>query len=281
MKRSFKKPRTKRVKLAKPIPPPKPDRPKRGDLKKIYHGLITTDIDQRVNALVKALHWYDKCQVYVGYNKAMDNIKWTKTQLKNKFTAEEHRLSGMKSKVSSVKETHYITAIKCCERMLEGYKSPKLSLYLRELNKEKKGLLQHKSSMQSKHKKFLTLLHEALQPVNSDGKKVKLTVDKLEAPYRISVEGHVTLDRKIVSDLRKLAHRHGLLSAVINLLPVLSESAARIQEVDTKNNPTGRTIVDTQKRYVAVISLLNKFNQYCQRADAPKTIVRRKKETKA
>jgi hypothetical protein len=56
----IKKTRVKRYRPPKPIPPPQPPRPKRGNLKHIYKDLISSDRDQRVEVLVKAMHWYEE-----------------------------------------------------------------------------------------------------------------------------------------------------------------------------------------------------------------------------
>jgi hypothetical protein len=268
------RPKLKRYKKPIPIPAPKPSRPKRGDLKKIYKDLVSTDIDQRVTALAKAMQWYDHVQVFLNYKQ---NGKFTTRQLRAKNFAERNRAEGIKTNHSIYKETHFTAAINAYEIMAASYKVPKLKGYLRKYSKEKKGLIHRKERLQDKHGEFLKMLHDALQPVNWKGKKIKLTVDKISAPHRISAEGNITFDRRLIMTLRKLARKKGLLSAVLLLLPVLTEAAARESVVDTKGRKIGTTKVDQADRYPAVLSLLNNFNTYCQREDGPRTVVRRAK----
>src|SRR5580693_7033221 len=104
MQRQFKKPRAKKVKVPRPVNPPKPKRPKRGDLKHIYKELLTTDISQRINTLAKAMAWYDTVQAYLAYK---NNGKWTLNQLRAKGVAEHDRLSGIKQQSSTLKELSF------------------------------------------------------------------------------------------------------------------------------------------------------------------------------
>jgi hypothetical protein len=216
--------------------------------------------------------WYDHVQVFLKYKK-----KFTTRQLRALNDAEKQREAGIKSNNSIYKESAFTGAIAQYEIMAASYQVPKLKSYLRKYTKEKKGLIHRKERLQDKHGAFLKLLSDSLQPVNSEGKRIKLTVDKISAPHRISIEGNITLDRRLVSDLRKLARKKGLLSAVILLLPVLTEAAAREAVVDTRGKKIGIMKVDQADRYPAVLSLLNNFNEYCQREDGPRTVVRRAK----
>src|ERR1700751_128603 len=199
----YKRPRSKRVKPPKAVPPPKPHRPKRGDLKHIYKDLISSDIDQRITVLAKAMAWYDKVQAYLAYK---NEGKFTTKQLRAKNKAEKYRSEGIKSTHSHIKEDRFLNAILHYETMVNSYKSPLIKYYLRKYKKTEKKLIERKERMEDKHERFLSQLQEALQPVNTKGDKIKLQVDKLSSPYRISIEGNVTLDRKLVGELRKLAY---------------------------------------------------------------------------
>lgn len=267
MRRQYKKPRAKKVKLPRAVPPPKPERPKRGDLKKIYRDLITTDINQRINALASAMTWYDRVQ---GYLASKNQGKWTTNQLRYRNIAEKDRALGIRMVSPKNKEEDFIEAIKSYEKLVNGYKPPKLAPVLRKLKSSKSTLTEHKHNMQKKFGKFLTQLQEALNP------GVKLIVDKLSSPYRIG-ERTLTLDRKLLAHLKKLTHKYGLLSAVIQLLPVLSETMSTIEVKDYKGQRVGRSAIDSGERYRSVLTLINNLNNYSQRPEAPKSIARRRK----
>jgi hypothetical protein len=265
MKRSLKKPRAKKVKIPKPIAPPKPDRPKRGDLRHIYKELLTTDIEQRINALSKAMAWYDSVQAYLAYK---NEGKWTLKQLRMRNNAERDRGLGVKSNISETKERNYIDTIASYEIMVNGYRPPKLAPILRKLKSSKSSLVIHKKNMTKKHHKFLHLLNDALQ--------VNIGVDRLRSPYVIG-NGTLILDRMVVQNLRRLTRKHGLLSAVESLLPQLSEMVSRFPEVDNQGNKTGRYKIDYNLRYQAVLHLIHSLNQYGMRENAVRSIVRRRK----
>src|ERR1039458_7873098 len=114
MKRAYKKPRVKRVRPPKPIPAPKPERPRRSELKQIYRDLISSDSEQRVNTLRRALGWYDKCITYVGRE---INYEWAKPSLKHKNAAERSRTQGITTSDNPTKEELFIKSIKEYEQL--------------------------------------------------------------------------------------------------------------------------------------------------------------------
>ena len=273
MRRAYKKPRAKKVKLPKPVPPPKPERPKRGDLKKIYCDLITTDTNQRINAYAAAMTWYDRVQGYLAYK---NKGKWTINQLRARNKAEKHRSLGILH--TQRKEEDFTQSIKYYEKMVNGYQPPKLAPVLRKLKSSKGSLHEHFSNMQKKYKVFIAQLQEALSPVKN-GKQIKIGVDKLSSAYRIG-NNTITLDRKLVMHLKKITHKYGLLSAVIQLLPILSEAMSTYDVVNNKGLKAGRTSIDYGDRYRALLELINNVNRYAQQEYAPKTIARRRKPPK-
>ena len=261
----YKKPRVKKVKVPKPVAPPKPERPKRGDLKHIYKELLTTDTEQRINALCKAMAWYDKVQAYLAYK---NGGKWTTKQLRMMNNAQRDRLHGIASIKPETKERCFKDAITSYEVMVSSYKTPKISLVHRKLKSSKSTLNEHLKNMQKKYKKFILQLQEALQ--------FNIQVNKLTSDYRIG-HGGVTLDRRFLANLKKLTHKHGLLTAVIQLLPILSEAMSIYNVVDNDGHKTGKIGIDYQARYEAVLKLITDVNKYAQKETAPRTIARRKK----
>jgi hypothetical protein len=273
----FKKQRAKKIKPAKPIPPPKPDRPKRSELRSMYRELLSADRDQRVDALVRAMHWYDKCLAYVIYKQ---EGKWTTSQLKEKNAAERDRSSGLNSNISQKKEVEFTSALQHYEKMVTDFKPPSLKKVLSRLNKDKPKLENRRKKLGNKYGEFLDIIREMLHPINADEKPIQLHVDKLNANFRINSEGDITLDRKVVGNLRTITRRQGMLVGIIQLLPVLSEAAARIPELDTQKHKTGKTLISNSKRYRAVLFMLNHLFQYYQKAVNPKKLIRRVKPKK-
>jgi hypothetical protein len=112
-----------------------------------------------------------------------------------------------------------------------------------------------------------------LHPVR-DGKDIKLSVDKLSSNYRIGNDRSVVFDRKFVAHLKKITHHTGLLSAVIELLPVISEAQSQY------HRSAGDYGIDTGQRYAAVLQLIKNVNKYAQQENAPKSIAKRRKPKK-
>lgn len=268
------KPVTRRPKAPKPLPPPKPERPRRTHLKEIYRDLISVDRDQRINTLARAMTWYDQAQAYLGYKQKGE---WTKEQLKFQDQAQKARLLGMKNIFPLGKENMYLQVISYYEQMMNGFKPPKVASYLAVLKTKADKLQERKEKLKDRYGDFLDLISRALQPKNADGKRIKLRVDKISASYRISSEGDVTFDRKLVQHLRRISRKQGILTGVLQMLPVLSESASRVPELDPQQQPTGRQIVQDGKRYRAVLEMLNCLNQYSLSEQGPKKLVRKPK----
>jgi hypothetical protein len=277
MRRSFKKPRIKKYRPPKPIPAPKPERPRRSNLNKIYHDLLTADRDQRVEALIKALTWYDHAVVYVEYKSPLTTI-----QLRKKNAGGRNRAAGIGSLKDDVKEEYYIKAIQEFEKMVVNFKPPLIGKYLKRYNRDKKKLEIRRKKLKDKFSIFLEIIQQALCPVNTKEKLVDLRVDKLSAHYRIDSQGNVTFDRKFLNECRREARKYGLLTAILKLFPILSQTSARIIELDQTGHRTGRTLVSSRKRYDAVLYMLNRLNQYGLHHEAPRKLIRRvkpKKET--
>lgn len=272
----LKKPRMKRVKKPAPVPPPKPERPRRSELKSIYRDLLSSDVEQRVNTLARAMEWYDHCQAYVLHKQ-----KGTLTlpQKKQKNAALKLRHAGIITLKSEIKEENFIKTIKYYEKMVLSYKPPLISKYLRRFSKEKKKLTRRKDKLSHQFKDFISLIKKSLNPKNSVGKEISIKVDKLSVSWRIDAEGNVTFDRKLLYAIKKDIRRHGLLAGVLQLLPVLSECAARTVELDNRNVPTGKIIVSNRLKYNAVMDMLDGFLKYCIH-EPVKRLVRKPKPKK-
>ena len=273
----FKKPRAKKVRPSKPVPPPRPHRPKRGDLRKIYRDLLTADRDQRVTTLAKAMAWYDLVQAYISYKQ---KGKLSTHQLRNKNAAEKVRNVGISSNNDVVKEQKFVETIKEYEKLVKSFRPPLISKILTRYNRSKKKLETRKKKLTDKYGQFLELISHVLHPKNSHDQRIELRVDKISSPYRIDSSGNITFDRKIVVNLRRTSRKHGLLSGVIEMLPVLSESAARTPELDLSGHKTGRTLVSSKKRYNSVLEMLNHLNHYGLNDSTPRKLIRRPKTKK-
>jgi hypothetical protein len=268
----IKKVRVKRWREPKPVPPPRPPRPKRSSLKHMYNELISTDRDQRLEALKKAMHWYEGLQAYLVFHS-----EFTLHQKKAKSEAEKHRLKGLNSDKSETKELHYIAAIKSYESMGRRYHVPKLGTYLSKYTHVRSKLLKRKNRFVHKFGEFLELLGTVLRPKNYDDKRIELRVDKLTSKYRVDSEGNITFDRKFLDFARRVTRTDGMLPGLLDILPVLTEAAATRMETDSHGHRTGRYVISGTKRHAALLLMLENLTDYCLHHDRPR-IIRRHKE---
>lgn len=271
MKRVFKRPRVKRVKKPAPIEAPKPERPRRTELKVIYKDLISTSQEQRINTLRRALGWYDRCTAYVGHALEYD---WHITQLKSKNAAERIRSAAINTTVPDNKEKLFLKSINYYQKLVKSYKSPSISIYLKKLRSERDKLEVRKRKLNKRYGEFLNTLKVVLAPRNSQEEPITLKVDKLSVEHRIDGKGNITFDNKYVAYLSKLSRKQGMLSAVIEIFPVLMEAAGTMDEVDLQNHRTGRVVISNSKCKASVVPMLKKLNQHFMH-DNPRKLVRK------
>lgn len=275
MRANFKKPRIKKVRKPRPVPPPKPPRPRRSQLRRIYGELITTDRDQRVEALKKAMHWYEELLAYLAYYK-----EWTIKQRKQEDEAVKHRLVATNSNQDEVKEVRFTKAIQCYEKMTRRFpNTPKVGAFLSKYSRVRSQLERRKRRLVTKFGEYLELVDKVLQPKNYKGIRITLRVDKLhrKTEYSINSEGHVTFDRKFLDESRRLARKHGMLPGLMKLFPVLTEAAGLTMEVDADGHRTGRYVVHGSKRHSSLLEMLQHLVQYQLLSELPKKLIRRHK----
>lgn len=262
----------KRVRPPKPIEAPKPERPRRSILKSIYKDLISSDSEQRVETLRRAIGWYDQCVVYVGY--PIDH-EWPKPQLKLKLAAERVRTAGISSVNNNTKEESFTTAIKSYEKLVNGFKPPLINNYLKRLRHDQIKLDVRKKKLTKRYGEFLDLLKQMLNPKNVNGHGISLRVDRISTEYRIDTYGNIIFNHKFVSYLSKLSRKQGMLTAVVEIFPMLMEAAGRMEEKDDAGRKTGRVLVSNAKCRASVKPMLTKLNQYYLSGNPLRKLVRR------
>jgi hypothetical protein len=272
----IKKARVKRWRAPKPIPPPKPPRPKRTQLKHIYHGLVTTSRDERLEILKKAMHWYESLQAYLAYNSELSFH-----QKKAKAAAEKLRLTGLNSDKDTTKELSYIAAIKFYEKMGQKYHVPKIGAYLSKYSRKRAGLVKRKNKYSKKFEEFLSLADTVLRPVNYDDKRIELHVDRIRSDYRIDSVGNITFDRRYLDKAKRASRTNGLLLGFYYLFEALTRAAATTPEVDGDGHRTGRFITHGSRRYKSLMDMIDNLISYQLNHKNPKRLVRRQETSLA
>lgn len=269
----IKKFRARRPKQPKVIPPPKPPRPRISKLRKIYHDLISSSVDQRVETLKKAAHWYEEAIAYVSYFQA-----WNLSQKRALVRAHSCRLIVLRSDKDTTKEEKLIEAIRAYESVIRKLRPPKINLYLSKYSKLRSVLEKRKRKFNKKFGMFIDTVDSVFKPVNYAGIRIKLYVDKLSNKYRISSEGNITFDRKFLDAARREARKKGFLVGSLLILPALAEAAGMTMERDSAGHRTGRYRISNTHRVKAWEDMMNNLAQRCL-TDKSIRLVRRQKVT--
>lgn len=277
-----KRSRVKRYRAPRPVPPPKPPRPKRTALRNVYKDLISSDRDQRLEAIKNAMHWYDNLLAYLAFYtvEGEERIRKTRSQLaqlKAKSDAEKRRLSGLNSDKPEKKEMEFVKAIQCYERMTKKFHPPKIGTYLSKFSTVRSKLEKRKHRFSRKFEDFLELLDKAIRPKNYEGKRISLRVDKITSDYRVSSEGDITFDRKFLDEAKRISRKQGLLPGLTKLLPAFTEAAAVTMEKDGDGHRTGRYVIHGSKRHEALLDIWSNLTHYCLTDKSPKRLIRRPK----
>lgn len=228
--------------------------------------------------MVKALVWFDDAWVYV---KDKQKKVVTKEQAKHEDNMLKHRIKGTASNSSSVKETEYLEAIHYYEDLVSGFKPPKIDGFLSVLKQKGDRLQERKEKLKDRYGDFLDLMSRALRPKNSEDKRIELKVDRTNASYRISSEGNVVFDRKLVQHLRHMSRKEGILRGVVLILPILLEARCRTPELDSGGFPTGKYDQRKERWWIAEQEMLNSLIEYSLSEQGPRKLVRKPKPKKS
>lgn len=269
----LKKFRAKHPKLPKPVPPPKPPRPSISKLRNIYRDLISSDVDQRVETLKKVVHWYEGALAYVVYFKAISF-----TQKKALAAAQGFRIVALTTNKDETKEKNLIAAIHEYEKIVRKLKPPKVNTFYSKFSSVRSTLEKRKRRFNRKFHDFLEVIDKALKPVNYEGRRISMRVDKLSHERRINSVGDVTFDRKYIDMARKSARKYGLLSGVLIVIPILAEAAATKPERDHEGHRTGRYVVSGTAKSRAWEEMMNNLFNYCLTSKTHVRLVRRQKD---
>jgi hypothetical protein len=263
----IKKHRVKRVNQPLPVAPPVPPRPRRTLLRRIYRNLLSSDRNERVETLIKAMHWYEELLAYLIYQK-----KWTIAQQRAEVAADKARIKGLRSDKDSVKEEVYLAAIQAYEKMTRSYHAPKIGSYTSKYSRVRSKLEKRRRKYGRKYNDFLELVEKILRPINNEERRIHLHVDKLSSNFKISPEGDVTFNRRFLDTARRATRKYGLLSGMFVLFPALTQAASQTMETDSKHFRTGRYVINYDRRYGILQRFLDQIVDYSLSADNPKPL---------
>ena len=224
-----------------------------------------------MNTLRRSLQWYDKCVVYVG--REID-YEWPKPSLRHKNAAERSRTQGITSPDNKLKEETFINSIKSYEKLVNGFKPPRIFNYLKKFRYERSKLEDRRKKLTKRYGEFLKTLQVMLKPKNVEDQPISLKVDKLSVEHRIDSKGNITFDSKFIAYVSKLSRKQGMLTAVVEILPMLMEAAGRQDEVDPEGHKTGRVVVSNSKCKQSVKPMLQHLNSYYLSVKTSRKLVR-------
>lgn len=165
-------------------------RPDRRELKSIYRGLLSTDVNLRIDSLSKALRWYDQARLWARNDpKKSKKVLTENLRLFDKSDGLRQRatnVNNLKEREVSLKE-----AVTYCELALDGIVATKpVEMVYEKLAKIEDKLKKKSEKLTAKYQTILTTLQDALRPENKHGKEIALKVSESQEKAR-TISGDV------------------------------------------------------------------------------------------
>ena len=235
----------------------------------------------RLEALAKALSWYDAAKAWAEFDpkkKSLLSVKSYKEM--DTANALRQRAHDHPSNLQ-LREDSLHSAVELFESALKDViKTKSISTVYDKLSKMADKMKRREERVTSKYRKFLDLLIDVIQPTNTSGEILKLRAhdpQMKDAPRQrwISVDvKSVNYSKKHVEQLFQLFKKEGLFS-VINLeMPTFAYLAAC--PYDKESNRFGKVPVETVVK--EVVAMYDKVAKYLR--DNPEVLRKLVKKSK-
>jgi hypothetical protein len=255
MPRRMRVPRTPRVKKQKPVKIP---RPKTKDLRMILKGLLTVSQANRISSLAYALQWYDQALPYLVQKGLLDA---TAKQLLER--AVKARKLGIGSSNDNEKETAFLTALRQYEKACASLKPMGVDKFYDQFNAKKVQLEAKQKKLEGKFGSVIQLLQKSI------GNKVKLQIADAQKAFQYDPGlTSVSYNREAAKSLVVKFRQEGLLSVLVEQLPILAQHAA------LQSDGKGGWQYDPASHVAVVEEILTAFVQFSKTHEAPKKLVR-------
>jgi hypothetical protein len=264
-----------RQKKPKPPKEAKVDRPSTRELREAYKMLLTPDIGQRIDALVRAMQWYDAAFDYVIVHQQSGVA--TSEQEKAISVAGKCRLLGQSSGFNAEKENSFFKAVRHYEKALgEPMKAPSIMLFADILKAQEGKLSDRQFRLERKFGSVLGLLQAALKPVSAQGKEIALKAGQIDQPTQTDHElSQVSFRKDFIHKLRRTLRREGLLRVVLDVLDPVASACACEALVDSEGKLTGGYQTRAVPMMKAQRTLWENLFVWCRTSpDVPKRLVR-------
>jgi len=252
-----------KVKMPKP---PKAQRPKTSQLRKILKGLLTVSLANRLATLAYALQWYDPAILYLMQKKLIklsnDPKNPTKEQAALHIAAKCRKL-GIGATIDQEKETGFLMAIRNYEKACHALKPPLVDTFY-DLFKNKKEKLESKQQkMEQKFGSVIGLLQKSI------GSRLQLIVADAQkaVQYNPSLTS-LNYNRDAAKALTQKFRQQGLLAVLVDQLDVLTRYAS------LKADGSGGWLYDPNEQIKVIGEVLENFLKFAASPDAPKRLVR-------
>lgn len=242
-------------------------RPKAKELRLIYRRLVSPVVGARLTALADALQWYDGLRVYIAAKK---NHVWTDEQAKSLVLSEKCRHLGIQTNQAGEKETALYKTLKIYETVFAQWHTVAVDKFYQLYESKKERLTQSQERLEGRYGSLLTVLAEALHPVNGLGNTVEIVVgDGMTEPRKYDPKmSQAVYSRVYMRDLKTVLRSQGLLAVLFQEIPLLARAAAI--SPDTK----GGFAYDVPTHLKATWAMQKSILAYCRKAEAPKRLVR-------
>lgn len=267
-KKSAKK-KQRKVKLVKAPTPDKVKLPSTKELRLLYEGMVTADEGHLVAALVSAIHWYEKAMDWVLY-KMEGHPSTQQSTDRGQFRILWAR--GVASKTNVEKIEAYQQALHYGERILRTLKVkvPPIKDVVSAIEAQQQRLVDYEAKLRQKFDYILTVLEEALQPMNSEGTWIKLKVGKIKDPMIMDPQLTTLSFRKDqVKAMNLMMRKEGIWPVVLQV----SEPLARMASMEP-GSVAGKREVNHRMMVAKLFALWRVFQTWAQKPGAPKRLIK-------
>jgi hypothetical protein len=242
-------------------------RPRTKELRKLYRGLITTSIVQRVETLKTVLQWYDQAYDYVVLRNKKQEATPDQWKLQDKML--KARRLGISSVHQPEKETAFRTAIQIAEGLCKILHPYPVEKAWAEYERYKARVERRRQHLANKYGTVMTTLEAALKPLSAMGEPLRVVVDEVDKDRGFSRSGdEYIISRKAAKQCQELLRQRGVLPLVVQEAPMMARAAA------LEDDGEGHFKVNPDKQVDAMCRLYINFAAYCSGPDAPRRLVK-------
>lgn len=222
------------------------------ELREIYNGFVSISIASRIDALAKALLWYDNAITYSIAKKLVTQDKLLKL---NKAT--KTRDLGISSTHPEEKETCFKKSLEFYQQICDGLNPPDVNEYFKRFKDERAKLEAEEARVKDKYQPVLDILSEMFA-----ASKFKVSIDPRADKNRM-FDGidRIVYSKAAIKEVFDSLRFEGLLPAMTKEMPLFARAMA------IEPDGAGSFVYKADKHAKAQQLLLTEFITFARKDD--------------